>query len=280
MKFDFPVEKTVKARYSVRTYEERPLSAEAKEQINACIASLSNPFSVEVRFRLLETETAARSEKLGTYGMIKGAKDFIGAAVPGGAFALEALGYDFEKLILYATHLGLGTCWLGGTFNRSKFAAAMQVKENELFPAVSPLGYPAPKKRLAESLARRMVKADQRKDWGTLFFKNNFAVPLEKSDAGAYLFPLEMLRLAPSASNKQPWRILQSENALHFYEAKAPGYSDRAAFDIQRVDMGIAACHFHLAALEKGMPGTFAKLPEPKTEVPEHMHYIVSWVPA
>ena len=280
MKFDFPVEQTVKARYSVRTYQERPLSAEAKEQINACIASLSNPFSVEVRFRLLETETAAHSEKLGTYGMIKGAKDFIGAAVPGGAFALEALGYDFEKLILYAAHLGLGTCWLGGTFNRSKFAAAMHVTENELFPAVSPVGYPAPQKRLAESLARRMVKADQRKDWGTLFFKNNFTVPLEKGDAGEYLFPLEMLRLAPSASNKQPWRILLSENAIHFYEAKTPGYSDRAAFDIQRVDMGIAACHFHLAALEKGMPGTYKKLPEPKTEVPEHMHYLFSWVPA
>ncbi len=280
MKLEFPVEQTVKARYSVRTYEERPLSAQAKKQINDYIADLSNPFSVNVSFRLLEAKSAANTEKLGTYGMIKGAKDFIGSTVHDSEFALEALGYDFENLILYAAHLGLGTCWLGGTFNRSEFAAAMNVKENELFPAISPIGYPAPKKRLAESVMRKVVKADQRKDWNTLFFKNNFTVPLEKSDAGAYAFPLEMLRLAPSASNKQPWRIVLSENALHFYEAKAPGYSDRAAYDIQKVDIGIGACHFHLAALEKGLSGKFEKLPEPKTAAPENTHYIFSWVPA
>jgi len=281
MELDFPVEQTVRSRYSVRTYEERPLSLGEKEKINAYIAALKNspsPFSADVTLRLLEAKAGTGTEKLGTYGVIKGAGNFIGAAVPNGELAMEALGYTFEKLILYVTHLGLGTCWLGGTFKRSEFASAMSLKENELFPAVSPVGYPAAKKRLIENFARKIAKSDQRKAWNELFFKNGFTTPLDKSDAGEYAFPLEMLRLAPSASNKQPWKVLKSGGTFHFYEVKTPGYGDKAPYDIQKADVGIAFCHFHMAALEKDLAGKFEKLPEPDITVPDYTHYLFSWV--
>lgn len=281
MELDFPVEQTVRSRSSVRTYEERPLSLEEKEQINAYIAALQNlpsPFSADVTLRLLEAKAGTGTEKLGTYGVIKGAANFIGAAVPNGEFAMEALGYTFERLILEVTHLGLGTCWLGGTFKRTEFASAMSLEKNEIFPAVSPVGHPAAKKRLIENLARKIAKADQRKPWNELFFKDDFATPLDKSDAGEYAFPLEMLRLAPSASNKQPWRILKSGGIFHFYEAKTPGYGDKAPYDIQKADVGIAFCHFHMAALEKDLAGKFEKLSEPGITAPANMHYLFSWV--
>jgi len=281
LKLDFPVEQTVRSRYSVRTYEEQPLSEGEKEKINAYIAELqkaSSPFSDDVTLRLLEAKAGTGTEKLGTYGVIKGAENFIGAAVPSGESAMEALGYTFEKLILYLTHLGLGTCWLGGTFKRSAFAAAMSLKENELFPVVSPVGHPGTKKRRMENFARKIAKADQRKAWNELFFKNDFTTPLDKSDAGEYTFPLEMLRLAPSASNKQPWKVLKSGNAFHFYEVKTPGYGDKAPYDIQKADVGIAFCHFHMAALEKDLAGEFKKLPEFGVPVPDHTHYLFSWI--
>lgn len=277
MNIGFPLEQTVKARYSVRTYEERPLTAEVKERLNAYIAALSNPFSVGISFSLLEAKTAGNAEKLGTYGMIKGAKEFIGATVQNGELALEAYGYTFEKLILFVASLGLGTCWLGGTFSRGEFAAAMNVKESELFPAISPVGYPAPK-RFKETMIRKTIRADQRKEWNTLFFKKDFSMPLKEAEAGAYAFPLEMVRLAPSASNKQPWRIVQSGKLYHFYEVKDPGYSDRFPYDIQRVDIGIAACHFHLAALEKDIKGKFERFADVKITPPEHTQYVFSWV--
>ncbi|MDF2568094.1 MAG: nitroreductase, partial [Oscillospiraceae bacterium] len=236
MILDFPLEQTVKARYSVRTYENRALSAEMKDKINAYIKTLTNPFSAVVTFNLLESSSAANAGKLGTYGVIKGAKDYIGATITSGEFSFEALGYEFEKLILYAASLGLGTCWLGGTFNRSEFANAMSVKKDELFPTISPLGYPANKKRVPEILMRKIIRADQRKPWNMLFFNQGFSVPLTESDAGLYAFPLEMLRLAPSASNKQPWRVVQEGNTYHFYEAKEQGYSDRLGYDIQKLD--------------------------------------------
>lgn len=278
MKLDFSVEQAVRARYSVRSYEERLISEKEKEQLKAYIQTLSNPFAVTVSFRLLESKAAANGEKLGTYGMIKGAKDYIGATVAEEELALEALGYSFEKLILYAASVGIGTCWLGGTFKRSEFALAMEIKENELFPAITPIGYPLKKKRLTESIVRKVVKADQRKEWNEIFFKDDFFHPLTKEEAGEFAFPLEMLRLAPSASNKQPWRIVRSGKVFHFYEAKLPGYSEKLTLDIQRVDIGIAACHFHLAALEKGLEGRFEKLSGPEIQLPEHMHYIFSFV--
>lgn len=275
MKVDFPVEKTVKARSSIRTYEERPLSAVEKDKINKYMNNLSNPFSVNVNFRLLEAKKAVNGEKLGTYGMIKGAKEFIGASVVDHDLALEALGYSFEKLVLYAASLGLGTCWLGGTFNRSEFAAAMDIKENELFPAISPIGYPLGKKRLGETLVRKFAKSDKRKEWREVFFNNDFSHPLTQEEAGAFAFPLEMLRLAPSAANLQPWRIIYTKNAVHFYKSKGKSHGN---LDIQRVDLGIGANHFHMAVLEKGLPGRFEKLPISEVQSSEKVDYIFSWI--
>ncbi len=276
MKLEFPVEKTIKTRSSIRTFEEKPLDVKVIQQIKNYIAALSNPFSVEVKLQLLET--ASSNEKLGTYGVIKGARDYIGATVSEADLNLEAVGYSFEKLILYLANLGIGTCWLGGTFNRNQFSNALEVKANELFPAISPIGYPLEKKRLADTLIRKIAKSDQRKSWNELFFLKDFSVPLTQEEAKEFAFPLEMVRLGPSASNKQPWRIVKANDGFHFYEAKALGYSDKLSLDIQRVDIGIAACHFHVAALEKGLPGKFEKLSDPGIIPPADNHYIFSYV--
>ncbi|WP_099204784.1 nitroreductase family protein [Scatolibacter rhodanostii] len=276
MKMDFSVEETVKKRQSVRSYLERPIPAGEKEQIQNYMAKLNNPFSVEVSFHLLENKPSSSGEKLGTYGVIKGASDFIGASVAPGELGLEALGYSFEQLILYLTSLGFGTCWLGGTFDRSGFAAAMKLKEGELFPAISPIGYPQEKRRMMDSMARFIAKSDQRLPWETMFFKGDFSHTLTQDEAGAYAFPLEMLRLAPSAANKQPWRVVQDGDSYHFYEMRSMK-DNKLGIDIQRTDVGIGACHFHLAAQERDLSGQFVKLSEPKIQKPEQMCYLFSW---
>lgn len=277
MKMDFPIEKTVTARNSVRWYQERPISAADKEKIRNYIADLSNPFSVKVSFHLLDKKASADGEKIGTYGMIKGATDFVGASVAPGELALEALGYSFEQLILFLTSMGFGTCWLGGTFDRSGFAAAMKLKEGDLFPAISPIGYPQGKRRILDSMVRRVAKSDQRFEWNRLFFQGDFSHSLTQAEAGKYVFPLEMLRLAPSAANKQPWRIVQDKNAYHFYEARSMK-DNKLGIDIQRTDVGIGACHFHLAALERDLSGRFIRLEKPEIQTAEQMQYLFSWI--
>ena len=277
-KFNYPIEETIKARFSARAYTDQPIPAEIKEKINTYIRTLSNPFSVKVTYHMLELENAPHAEKLGTYGVINGSVDYVGATVAKGDLALEGLGFEFENLILYITSLGLGTCWLGGTFERGAFSKAMTVKEEELFPIITPFGYSASKKRLVDGVTKRIADPNQRKPWSELFFNKNFATPLSELDAGAFALPLELVRLAPSASNKQPWRIVQDGGVYHFYEAKEPGYSDRFEYDIQQIDIGIAACHFYLAAADKNLSGDFKKLPDPVSDIPEHTQYAFSWV--
>lgn len=278
MNIDFSIEEAVKKRYSVRNYQEREIEWDKRKAIKSFIDSLDNPLGNKVKFHYLDNNDIKDKEKLGTYGVIKGASQYIGTTIKLEPMALEALGYEFEAVILYLAHLGLGTCWLGGTFDREGFAAAMKIKEGEVFPIITPYGYATANKHEKEIEMRKMIQADHRKEWNELFYKNDFQSPLTKEEAGDLAFPLEMVRLGPSASNKQPWRILVKDDMCHFYEYKEPGYSDFFSYDIQRVDMGIAAAHFDFSVKEKGIKGHFHTACQPELELPEHMEYVFSWI--
>lgn len=278
MIFREPLEAVIRRRYSVRTYSKKPIPKQVKEEIEAYIKSLSSPFPAKPSFALIETSIAADGAKLGTYGMIKGATVFIVSQTSDEAYAAQALGYEFQKLILFLTTLGLGTCWLGGTFNRVAFSKALGESEETLIPAISPVGY-FERKGLRENLIRGLVRADSRKPWEELFFDGGFHLPLTKEKVGPYAVPLEMVRLGPSASNKQPWRVVRESGRYHFFEKKTPGYGGAFPFDMQSIDMGIAACHFHLAAMETDIGGRFEMDAAPTLELPENTVYKFSWIP-
>lgn len=276
MRIGFSVEEAVKQRYSVRSYDKRTVDERTKEDILSYAAQLKNPLGPAIRIQLIEKDTASNGEKLGTYGVIKGANLYLGVTVIDEETALEALGYDFEQLVLYAASLGLGTCWLGGTFNRSAFTKAMDIREGEIFPILSPLGYPAKKRSFTEQIMRRSTKADERLAWKDLFSAGEFGEALSKEAAGEYEFALEMLRLAPSAVNKQPWRVVKDDRGFHFFEKHTMG-SEHGSIDLQRIDVGIGICHFHLAAMERNLKGHFERN-KPKIEIPKDMIYITSWI--
>ena len=159
------MEQTVKSRTSVRNYADREIEAEKIKALELFVASIDNPFGQEMTFHFLNQDDVPDPSKLGTYGVIKGAKRYIGASIQEGPMALEALGYEFESAILYLAHLGLGSCWLGGTFNRKGFANAMAIGEAKLFPAATPYGYSASKMHMTETLMRKVIRADHRKPW-------------------------------------------------------------------------------------------------------------------
>ncbi len=278
MNIQFPVQESVNARYSVRNYSDRPIDAETRQAIEDFINDLDNPFASQVNFHYLDQNAMQGQEKLGTYGVIKGARQYIGTTIKSEPEALEAVGYELEAVMLYLANQGIGTCWLGGTFDRAGFASAMNVGEDEIFPIITPYGYPAAKKHVKEVMMRKLIKADQRKDWQELFFQNDFNTALTTAQAGDLEFALEMVRLAPSASNKQPWRVVLTNTGCHFYEYKEPGYSDRFPYDIQRIDMGIAACHFDLAVTEKNIAGHFVTDNKPDIIWPANIEYVFSWV--
>ncbi|HSR03394.1 MAG TPA: nitroreductase family protein [Proteiniclasticum sp.] len=273
--FKLPVNEVIEKRKSVRTFLEKPLSDQDKKELQSYMETLENPFGVEVKFSFLET--GEKKKALGTYGVIKGTVDYIGAAVKKGPFALEALGYEMEKLILYAASKEIGTCWLGGTFKREDFKKAMDIEDGFLFPAITPVGYPKDAKSLTDNLVRFIAKGDLRKPWEELFFRDDFSQTLSEEEAKEYKDVLEMVRMGPSASNKQPWRVLRGNGSFHFYEAKSVGYSDAFPYDIQEIDLGIALCHFHLTAIEKKLSGKITVETVSELKAPENYRYCFSW---
>ena len=275
-KLPIPIVETIKKRCSVRTYQDKELEPDVREMLQSYMDNLENPFGMQVKKYIIDKKLASEGEKLGTYGVIKGASTFMGISVPDKDLAHVAAGYEFENLILEATALGLGTVWLAATFNREGFASAMGVPKDELFPAISPVGYPAAKRSLTESLMRTAMRSSSRKEWNTLFYLDNFQTPLHKDESGDYAEPLEMLRLAPSDKNTQPWRVLKASNSYHFFVTYKSGIS-RGEEIIKRVDAGIALSHFHQTAIEVGLKGCF-KQTEPKNiELPQNTYYITSW---
>ena len=275
-KLPIPIVETIKKRCSVRTYQDKELEPDVREMLQSYMDNLENPFGMQVKKYIIDKKLASEGEKLGTYGVIKGASTFMGISGPDKDLAHVAAGYEFENLILEATALGLGTVWLAATFNRDGFASAMGIPKDELFLAISPVGYPAVKRSLTESLMRTAMRSSCRKEWNTLFYLDNFQTPLHKDEAGDYAEPLEMLRLAPSDKNTQPWRVLKSGNSYHFFVTYKSGIS-RGEEIIKRVDAGIALSHFHQTALELGLKGCF-KQAEPKNiELPQNTYYITSW---
>lgn len=263
------IQQLVRERRSVRTFDEKGLTEDDLEKLNSFMTGIDNPYHIPVEFVMLN----AKEYQL-TCPVVVGTDIYVGGKIKRIPSAEEAFGYAFEMLVLYAQSLGIGTVWLGGTMDRGAFERAMSLEPDEMMPCASPLGYPAHKMSLRESMMRKAIKADSRNDFEELFFDGSFDAPLTKKKAGRLAYPLEMVRLAPSAVNRQPWRVVISDGAVHFYMKRAKGFG--GAFDMQKIDLGIALCHFALAAEESGIGIEFA-LQEPEIAAGDGIEYIASY---
>jgi len=270
------VKEVIKRRISNRTYEERSLTEEDKKKLLEFNSTLTNPFGVEVKVQYISKEKGADDVQLGTYGTIKGAKDFLAITVKDQPYAMEAIGYQFENLVLYATDIGIGTVWLAGTFKRKDFINAIEIDEDDLFPCICPLGYPAQKQSFLEKITKASLGSKKRKDWDKLFFLEDFTKALTKADAGIYEDALEMLRLAPSATNSQPWAVVKEGNKFHFFCNYKNTLNDDVK-KIKHIDIGIALSHFHQTAMSKGLNGNL-QVEDIGFSIPDNMHYVLSYV--
>ncbi len=262
----------IRNRRSVRTYDGCPLEENIREQLISYGKELDNPFGLAVELKLMEAKD---------YGLVcpmaNGTELFVGGKIKNVPMANVAFGYSFEKFILFAQSLGVGTVWLGGTMNRPAFETAMDMAEDEIMPCASPIGYAAKKMSIKETMMRKAIKADERRDFEELFFEGGFDKPLSRERAGEYADVLEMVRLAPSAVNKQPWRIILTNDAAHFYLKRSKGFSHDGKLDMQQIDIGIALCHFALVSKEKGICLSFSQN-DPMLSSDSDLEYIASYI--
>ncbi|MFC0562308.1 nitroreductase family protein [Halalkalibacter alkalisediminis] len=284
MNFTLSAIETMRRRQSIRTYEQQSLSEADVKQISNYISKeehLIGPFGGRGRmdFILLHRNVTDKGMKLGTYGFIKNPQAYLVGAAKNEKYALVEYAFIFHRLILFMTQLGLGTCWMGGTFSRNSFEKEIQLRDLEFIPCVTPLGYPKDKQRVFDKALRFVVRADNKKPWDRLFFDASFAVPLVKENVDGLETPIEMVRLGPSASNKQPWRLVLSTDrqVCHFYIEHTPNYSSKLGYKMQLLDMGIAMCQFDLACRELEIEGCWM-VEDPVLDLKnENTEYIASW---
>lgn len=263
MDFNQPITNIIQQRYSCRKYKKSALVDSAVNDISNFILTNTNaPFKSKIRFVLVSAVKGDSEELkgLGTYGFIRNPAGFIIGIGESSEKYLEDFGYLMEKNILYATSLGIGSCWLGASFKKSSFEKRAQINGSEEVLAVAALGYSTENKSIFDRIVRFSIRAGSRKPWSELFYNYDFSGQLGRN-TGKYADVLEMARLAPSAGNLQPWRIVRDKNksAYHFYLERKKGYdklmANRHRADLQRIDMGIAICHFDLTAKEMDLAG-------------------------
>ncbi|MBR3305612.1 MAG: nitroreductase [Christensenellaceae bacterium] len=262
----------IKERRSVRTFDGRALLPEDKAKIENYINSGKNPYMINVGWSILD----AKENRLAS-PVIVGAETYITGKVSPVPHAEEAFGWAFESMVIFAWSIGVGTTWIAGTMDRAAFEKASALARGETMPCVSPLGYAAKKMSFREMMMRKGVKADSRYPFESLFFKDGFGTPLFYEEAGDIKDALEAVRRAPSAVNKQPWRAVITDGAVHFYEKKSGGYVSASGWDLQKVDMGIALAHFDMVTKEAGI-GTEFLIRDPGIRMPEGTEYIASFI--
>lgn len=245
-------------------------------------SGLKTPYGTKPIISLTRVDSQAKSDglKLGTYGVIKGESAFLVAQCDSDDKSIVDTGFVIEHIILGLCDMGIGSCWLGGTFKRKNFLDLEGLHEDLIIPAVVPIGFPKERTRFVDGMMRRMAGSDKRKEWEELFFDNDLNTPLMRASAGMWVDALDMVRFAPSASNKQPWRISLDHEAqkAHLFLQRTPRYAgNQFGFNMQMLDMGIALCHLVLT-LESQNHTVVLEFDQPDIEIPDDYYSYISTI--
>lgn len=274
------LQKAIETRKSTRTFQKEPLSPVDIEKISGYLnkpENLIGPFGYQFEFELLIESEERDKDQIGTYGFIKNPQGYILGSSILETKSLFDYAYVLENIVLYLTAIGVGTCWLGGRFQKQEAMSQLSLKENEIIPAITPIGYPQEKQRLKERMIRSVLQARKRKPEEQLFYYEAFGQPLGDR-AEEFRQALHYVRIGPSAQNKQPWRLVFGNNLtqVHFYVTNPLADNPLYMCEPQYLDIGIAYNHFKTGLDEVGISGEL-NIDEPDIDVPDGFFYITSW---
>jgi len=243
---------------------------------DALIAYLSRvgrgPFGGRVRLGLVAAaeKDAAVLKGPGDLRTIHGARAFlVGAVQRPGPMDMEDFGFALSASSLRHIPRLEPVGWERPS--RAPVSSRASAPGGEVMPAVSPVGYAAADRTAVDRVTRAGRGPRTASPGPELFFDGDFGSPLRARTAGPYAEVLEMVRLGPSASNRQPWRLVRDGGGYHLISSGGRALIKPSAprwQDLQRLDMGIAMCHFELTAREAGLVGKWDRLPTVRISAP------------
>ncbi len=209
----------VKVRRACRTFDGAPLRPEHVALIDGYLDDaerMKGPLGG--RFRVVFLNNVDADREIGTYGYTKGFRGVLVAIARPEPLALFQLAYVLHGLVLTLTDAGVGTVWMGGAFNPADILRATRVEDGEIIAAIVPVGYASDHKRLFAMAAPLVLGASRRKPMDFFYSWGDFGTPLGEHET-PFRAALELARFAPSAKNKQSWRVVLTpgDERLHIY---------------------------------------------------------------
>lgn len=202
-------------RHTVRKYEDRTLSIEDTQLIEARINELNQKYGLQLK--LIINNKLALNTFIKLF-LSRGVSNYIVLAAENINKSGEDLGYCGADIMLYAQTLGLNTWWIGGTFSRKNVA---KVAGSSDMLGIIAIGYGtvqghAHRSKTAEEVSEYKGEAPE-------WFKEGVKAAL----------------LAPTALNRQAFHIEGEDNRVSIRYDK--GMCDKE-------NLGIIKYHFELGA--------------------------------
>ncbi len=232
----------LRKRHSVRAFTDVPISDSDVKALKAEI-TMTNCHEAGLHFQLFFNEPDPFKGFSRSYGFFINPRNYL-ACVVDNSFpdTMERAGYYAEQFVMKAVSLGLGTCFIGGTYESLKVKARIRAGEQLLFLVL--FGYPADKERVTARLLTRLI---HRKDHHPRDFFEGDDKEYEKA-LSFFTWLREGLAgvaCSPSSLNRQPVRIKMKgegkENALI-----CAGVDTKVEKNL--IDLGIAKFNFASAA--------------------------------
>ena len=257
MKMEIPSNKwysAISIRKSQRSYDGKPISREHMSRIQE-VCKAFHPFEgVRCEFIQEPAEDVFKGV-VGNYGRVTNSPHYVAIISESNQPEIQAAsGYIGEGVVLEATSLGLGTCWIGGMFRESKAREQNELSGQEFISALIPIGNAIDNRTIGQKLITSFIGSHHRKEIEDL-------IEGKLEDAKPWMqTALYAARLAPSARNRQPWRFRIEEDSIVVKYKKA-----RDDFWISTaLDCGISMLHLELGARFDGMKCSWQWLEAPE----------------
>lgn len=201
-------------RRSVRSFEERPVSRDALDDLMTFISGVKRlTTDVRVQITLLDPADVTTVQKWDAPHVLA----LFSEEKP---LWLENAGFMLQQVDLYLQSRGMGSCWVGLGYPKEELTP-----EGMKHVILMVFGYPR--------------DVPERNDISQ-FKRKQLAEISDVADSR-----LESVRIAPSACNSQPWYFVHDGEQLHVYREELTLLKKRTMNRMNQIDMGIALAHLY-----------------------------------
>jgi nitroreductase len=229
----------ISKRKSVRKYTDEPLGIKAVSEILE-FAGKAEPLHKEIKTQI----KVVSKDEVNVFLPVRSPHYLMMTSEPREGY-LENAGFLLQQIDLFLSSKGYGSCYVGMALPTKETRRMSELE----YVIVLAFGKPA------EPLHRTERSEFKRKPLPEIANLSELMEDIDSFDAVTDI--MDSVRLAPSATNGQPWFMVPDAGKLDFYCEK-PGLIKSIGYKkMNKIDMGIALCHCSLAASHAGISSKF-----------------------